>query len=163
MLPGGLLASHGYSVKWNSFVGVCPGSHNLPFEQSADLARRNISNATLRLGALETRIAEHDAGIGALMFHRYVRTKGYQSRYVWTPVASLEMGGESRWISHVVFADGTKERPYAGQRFDRDLRDAFIRYLRSIVDQEQRYIDWQTKRVADWAPRALTPRAREVG
>lgn len=36
MLPNGLLAKHGYPVKWGFFEGVCAGSGRLPFEQSTD-------------------------------------------------------------------------------------------------------------------------------
>lgn len=38
-LPGGRLASHGYTVRWGFFAGVCSGSNQLPLEQSCDYLR----------------------------------------------------------------------------------------------------------------------------
>lgn len=38
MLPYGVLAKHGYKVKFNIFVGVCPGADRKPLEQERSLA-----------------------------------------------------------------------------------------------------------------------------
>ena len=43
-LPGNRLASHGYTVRWGFFSGVCSGSNQLPLEQSCDYLR-NVRDA----------------------------------------------------------------------------------------------------------------------
>ena len=35
-LPGGRLASHGYTVRWGFFSGICAGTNHLPLEESCD-------------------------------------------------------------------------------------------------------------------------------
>ena len=44
-LPNDLLALHGYSVRWNTFIGQCPGSKHEPYEQSCALIKRFIASA----------------------------------------------------------------------------------------------------------------------
>jgi hypothetical protein len=57
-LPGGRMAKHGYTTRWNFFQGVCTGADHLPFEQSIDLIQNAIENAKSRIVALQSRIAE---------------------------------------------------------------------------------------------------------
>ena len=48
-LPGGRLASHGYTIRWGFFAGVCSGSHQLPLEESCDYLRhvRDVVQASI--------------------------------------------------------------------------------------------------------------------
>lgn len=41
-LPNGKLANHGYTVQWSKFQGTCPGSLELPYEQSCDLLKDRL-------------------------------------------------------------------------------------------------------------------------
>lgn len=41
-LPGGKLAKHGYTVEYGFFSGVCPGSHEQPYETSRNLIAKRI-------------------------------------------------------------------------------------------------------------------------
>ena len=41
-LPSGVLAQHGYQIHWHQFSGICKGSGHLPFEQSKDVAEKQI-------------------------------------------------------------------------------------------------------------------------
>ena len=41
-LPSGVLAQHGYQIHWHQFSGICQGSGHLPFEQSKDVAEKQI-------------------------------------------------------------------------------------------------------------------------
>jgi hypothetical protein len=43
-LPGGLLATHGYTVRFGFFSGVCDGSNQLPFEQSKEFAAASLAS-----------------------------------------------------------------------------------------------------------------------
>src|SRR5262245_4567782 len=55
-LPGGgFLSLHGYSVKWNSFMGTCPGSRHLPYEQSCDLLDMEIKAQHAHISDLQHR------------------------------------------------------------------------------------------------------------
>ena len=50
-LPNGVLASHGYQIEWNQFLGICKGTGHAPFEQSKDLAESEIIHCTELLEA----------------------------------------------------------------------------------------------------------------
>lgn len=52
LLPGGRLSLHGYDVRWGFFNGICPGSRELPYEQSADLLPDAIASQALAVGSL---------------------------------------------------------------------------------------------------------------
>src|SRR5215471_7908862 len=53
-LPGGgLLSLHGYSVRWNSFMGTCPGSRELPYEQSCGLLEGEIKAQRAHISHLQ--------------------------------------------------------------------------------------------------------------
>lgn len=168
MLPSGVLAKHGYAVLWSQFSGVCSGSHHAPFEQSIEMVKLFVGRARERRDALLANAEKHESGEGPLMYRRRFRLGAPRgtSFHLWDKVASLEwkhnVERTHRWISEIVFADGSKLATF-GVRSELALREAYVSHLRAEARQQQGYIDWQDRRVADWAPRALTPRAREVG
>jgi uncharacterized protein YeaC (DUF1315 family) len=57
-LPKGVLSKHGYAVRWNQFVGECPGSGHLPYEQSCKLIKSFIANAKESRARIQARIDE---------------------------------------------------------------------------------------------------------
>lgn len=68
-LPGGLLAAHGYRVDYNQFIGVCPGSGHLPYEQSRDqlneyrwqlIAEQRNLTQQLEVGAYDSEVEKYN-------------------------------------------------------------------------------------------------------
>lgn len=166
LLPGGLLAKHGYELSHGFMNGVCRGSGHLPYEQSCDLIQRSIDvHRELAAERRAQAAAQRAKPMGSLECSRKVyhpelssRTRG--SVYLW----------EHGWLAgtdihtfEFVYANGTKrDKLRQGGRAEslaQQMRFAFASALEAIAADDDAYAEEQTRRLASWAPAELLPRA----
>lgn len=171
-LPNGRLAKHGYTVEFNFFNGVCPGSHNLPYEQSCDLlpAQRDHAKATAKSMtkfADECRVLRDPK---AVWVHVYVKSNryGYRGTYVWKQVAPTfekHKSDDSDFTWHTATyqeEDGKMETipTYTEYTIDAIIKkqnsaraDDVVRGAKQFAD----YAIWAQKRIDAWKLAPLTP------
>lgn len=186
-LPDGNLAKHGYNVTWGRFQGTCPGSNHLPWEVNKDLVQGAVESAREQLTTQEALIARIESLVdGAEVY--YSRSYGHDDPNL--PLAlytarGLPRGGYTPERGHLTVIEQTYEFGGGGSYMiihwvsDRDghteklnqrtvaeatkTHNAF--YVKSDLAPHAKflsgYIDWQTKRLAAWAPKPLTPVEKE--
>lgn len=186
MLPSGKLSIHGYQVKWNCFVGTCPGSQELPFEQDKALAERQlgwaekqmmaaISNA-VELETCDTRdtrawVVERDrkniysknmdvVRVLELLPDEVRTNSGYHTR-----VGYMDDEGKVRGVySHHVKARYDAEHHLLWdeltlQAYVREMNNGYSKCSpRFRAEQLNDYIRWMTARLKGWAPKPLKER-----
>jgi len=187
MLPGGRLSLHGYAVKWNCFVGVCPGADHLSFEQDKALAESQLIWAERQMAAaiadaveLETCdvsdprawVTERDRkDIYRVTENRVVRVLELlpdvarsESGY-WTRVGYTDDAGKIHGV-HSNKVDKAYDAEYNAIYDDAHLR-AYVRALndhhadvtyRFRADQLKGYVGWMRGRLKGWAPKPLKER-----
>lgn len=180
-LPGGRLSIHGYTVEWSMFIGTCPGTHGKPFEEAYDLIEAAIGRAEQTIEGLKKAADALDADENPdhVWIYEYQKATwargrrhgGYQWR--WIPVADIAIaevdtsGGYKLYQGTYKQLDGTMSRSqslFGGAGYTRDVTKAYremnatkaAHYRREIPEYE-RYIKWQTERIAAWKPQALKP------
>jgi len=172
----GLLAKHGYTVEWNMFQGVCYGSDHLPFEQSKDLIEDAIQRAEKEAWEVQYEAEELEDNfqpeeVWVQLYHA-ATWENRQSRNEWRKVSKRdltvvahEVDGH-RWLKATYsYKDGNRERGTEigtyehGDLFSKmhaeNLKRAGER--RNRAEKLRQYAKWQRERIANWAPKALTP------
>ena len=161
MLPNGVLARHGYNIRWGWQAGVCSGSDNLPYQESCEMVERSIAWARERAEELNAKAdavlaSQHDEG-----------------NVVWINVYHPELSSRSKgsvrvWEQHEVFPDGgfggyfmnrgKKERLHQGfGTIKATGATAYSRQIRHQAEQLQAYAAEQAERISNWAPAPLLP------
>lgn len=176
--PKGKMAKHGYSVQWNQFVGQCPGSNQLPFEQSKELIDNAIAMALAAARGLKTRAAGVRAGKLGSWFHEYIESDKRLTRmspsYQWTRIVIVEDASGDNWKRTVfeVLNDGTtQKRQLSGNAIrciqqDRQWdqaqeNDQYAKELARDASYREQYAKWQTERIADWKQKPLPARKED--
>ena len=180
-LPGGgLLSLHGYEVRWNSFQGTCPGSRNLPYEQSCDLLAGEVKRqqaTVVRLAAWANEIA---SGKNVFVIEHAPSPKGYGYANVsiereLTPseyeiIATKYSGWTSFKLVWTTIERGNlKAKQRVIDAHDVRSADALIAYANSAkiasinanIDSRKQYIQWLKARITNWKLRDLTALAPE--
>ncbi len=145
-LPCGTLARHGYQVRWNCFVGICPGSLGRPYETSKDLIEAAIVQTDNQIRNLQAEIAKTLANQGPEVLVRDFNQKG------------------KPWVKKTLKLDGgtgTPQQMRYGVRSDEALvryhNEAYARHLGDRVSQLQLYRAWLEARESSWVPAELKP------
>ena len=176
-LPNGKLSKHGYAVMDHYFVGACPGSRNLPFEQSKDLVERHIGGLTNQIDTLTARVADHTAGREPLMALRYYSAGcwiGKASAHRWERVYATDFVSYPHTVR---FETPTGEPPscfrksldrYRSTRWtivhqtsyrnEQDMRAAYVKYLQRTIEELVKFRAWSQERADKWKLRELVPR-----
>jgi len=178
MLPDGVLSKHGYTVDWGFFNGVCPGAGHRPFEKYFDLLAGAISRAEEWRDGLGSRIEDLQTNTDPeTSFGRYYvpyqkagnGKGGY--RYAIVPAASVHesdgrspVRGNGNWVATVI-DNGHEFEAFIAARVDGKTQAQAVlegnqsraKKIAADLAQTEAYIEWQTKRIEDWAPRPLTP------
>lgn len=163
-LPLGVLAQHGYEVKWHQFQGVCVGHGHLPYELSCELLPGLIEAAQIRRKRLEEAQA-------ALRVPTTVNCVDYtfdrrDRRFAFDEAAHIETEtwwtrGDPSGLVHFAVAerDGLRE-PVRSYLVTSGVTDALslanairLRNADAIepdIKAETIYIKWQQRRLADW-------------
>lgn len=176
LLPAGVLSLHGYTVQWSFFNGICSGARHLPFEQSKDLIEASIERARQGRTAQKALAAQLRQPVPADATAAWVRvfhgSTKYGSDYRWHLV---ELTRTEKVIHDTTYANFTYPNPakdgqtvgfqgyevgynstYAeaiaklNERKATEVHDALVKQLTA-------YIKWQQDRIANWAPKPLTP------
>lgn len=168
-LPSGVLSKHGYTVDFGWFNGVCMGAGHLPFEKSTDLIERCIESAKQSIERLTAEIAELKTATDYVWLHIYVgaRTRN-GSAYRWTKYNRADIrvetyGDEGQFEKyHVEFEaygyNGPRTKKHeVGSYTTNTLNEAitksnesYAKTLQRQVEQAEKYIAWQQKRIEGW-------------
>lgn len=183
MLPNGKLAKHGYTVEFNFFNGVCPGSHNLPYELSCDLlpAQRDAAKETAKRMtkfAAETRALRDPK---AVWIHEYKKSEryGYSGTYVWRQVEinfiwTKFSDGEGEYLTvNYIGLDGKTQdaKPHDSFAKTREgqielvyvsLNGAKAKEVLAVAKQHADYAVWAQNRIDGWKLAELTPIAADA-
>lgn len=172
-LPNDRLSLHGYEVRWNCFVGDCPGSRGLPFEKSIDLIEAAIARAKkvaaeLRADAPVVRANRDPKGVEMTVYRMDARRvsdgapmpqgrydgSSFQTRGTLAKTASGFSFTFTRGDEYVVelgitkgYYPGDKLEPVV-EKFRAREADALV----SLAKSHEEYAAWQTKRIAGWVP-----------
>lgn len=164
-LPSGVLSNHGYTVKWNMFEGICPGSRKLPYELSCELIKSQvpvIQERLKNLGQKRIQLLSSSTEPKAWV-HVYLKSI---NKYLWKEV---ELTKESRecnshqWkVVIMCFSDEGKEIREeinkAGVDSSLPILDIATnlnhKYVLSCLDsrikQMQDYLVWCERRISEW-------------
>lgn len=165
LLPGGVLAKHGYELSHGFMNGVCMGAGHLPFEVSCDLIESTIRNAVAMAAARrEQADAQLAKPMGSLECSRLVyhpelssRTRG--SVRLWE---HGELQGTDVTNFEFVYAGGTKrDKLHRGGRPESiamDMRRDYASALLRMAADHDAYAEAQRKRIENWQPVELSPR-----
>ena len=168
MLPGGVLAKHGYTVRHRGeggyFTGTCSGSGNLPFEISKDLIDESTAWAERCVSDLDRQIAELKATDPATtsiawlhVYHPELSSHRFGSCYLWEKhELSTTEGGRLFYLDR----HGKPVHLHTFNSIEREVRDGVAGRLRereSVRADMTRYIARQQRRIRDWKPQPLQP------
>lgn len=174
-LPEGVLAKHGYTVRFSFFEGTCWGSGHKPFEQDISLIKGAIERAK-------------DDGISQLQTAQQL-LNDWNPTHVWINIwnkGNWNVRGHNEWkhikieeltTEHGVLFYGVDAPESEGSSrhrietygaYDRDpamQRILQYRYLNARYAEERitrakqlrGYVYWQTERIKGWKPKKLEP------
>jgi len=171
-LPGGKLAQHGYTVYWGCFDGTCNGSDELPFEQDKFLVDKAIADATVyREDLVKTikELREDTNPAKARVQFQKVRYGDYESAWVDTNTITKadSLQGAGHWVAPIIRYDGLRSLQYEAVLGNyRAIPTATqAAYLCNVEHADRlegnslyditKYIEWQKRRIQDWAVRPL--------
>lgn len=166
-LPSGCLSKHGYHKTWGCFMGVCPGTSQLPLEVSCDYIHACIARAEKSIEVLKGLIEQvKQATFEAVPVQEYVPAT-WQSRKSYTRWTTGTLSEDGRTITFKTVAGKVEHKrsdwtvgDIEGTWRDRALRHAVRSRVRAYeveVKRNQEYIAWQQERVATWKPGTLEP------
>lgn len=161
-LPGNRLSLHGYTTKWGFFSGVCNGAEAQPFELSKDLIAAQVDAVKAAIVRTQADLAELATTTAyAWVQERVPGTHGGPGGFNdqrWRKIARADLstpndGREIVWTG----LDGKTNRKhiYGARSLDEAVMEANeqrAHEVRGDLKQMQQYVEWQTRRMADWAP-----------
>lgn len=168
MLPGGVLAKHGYTVQHRGqggyFTGACSGSGNLPFEISKDLIDKSIAWAQRCVADVDRQIAELKATDPATtniawlhVYHPELSSRRFGSCYFWE---KHELSKNDGWRVFYLDRAGKPVQRHSWKSIEEEVRDGLAGRLRErdgVREELVHYIARQQRRIRDWTPKPLTP------
>jgi hypothetical protein len=165
-LPRFLLSIHGYSVKWNCFVGTCPGSRHQPYELSANLLPSRVKMARHEAALLKANAAAARAETTAEPPMVWVLERTHEhgkttSRWMKLFVCGVTVTGNAYYGAIDWTTDGKKFTartsgngkltPVAYQN------EQYAATLDRDAKHYDEYAEWCEKRVASWKLVPLKP------
>lgn len=187
MLPGGVLSKHGYTKKWGFFNGICTGAEHQPFELSKDRIAGAVAAMQLTITAVEREI-EGLCNPGALVNagnEAQVRVYGSYSGYIWTKcqirvvTQTYGTGADAFTRHHPEYLEVKLHPSQIGETVEKWHRTTvygeeaeqitlnqwvawyntkYAKHLERVNSQRRSWVQWQTARLKNWAPKPLTPR-----
>ena len=145
-LPSGVLSKHGYTVQWGFFEGVCSGHGKQPFELSCDDIALFVKQVRAQLA--RTQAERHELLTGPVSY--WVREITTRNWVRFSDLAAANGHTETKTKRHGKDELISSNKPSSVAQYVEYTHD------RLIADMEK-YIEWQAERVANWAPKALTP------
>lgn len=166
-LPNGKLSLHGYTVQWNQFIGDCPGSKHLPYEQSTNLIEGAIKTHERAAVALIERAAETEAEtttvwVNESTYNRNIGRTTYAQRQL--PVAEVKFSSfRATWLGLDGKTKETNIEAYTAPDTEgvKQLNGAKAKQFRRAAEGHTTYVKWLNERLAKWTPKELTPVVEE--
>ena len=164
MLPGGVLSDHGYEIRDGWRRGSCMGTGHKPYEESTNLIQLSIDRAIASAASKRQRAADELAvPMGALecwrkVYHPELSNRSRGSVYLWH---KGRVEGERFNLDFVYEGKRDSLRgagPHTAERVAQDGREAYAHSLLASANRSNAYAEAQTRRIADWQPKPLTPR-----
>lgn len=169
-LPSGVLSKHGYTVDWGFFNGVCQGAGHAPFEKSTDAIEGVIESVKERLVLIKEVREDRLENRETLFVTMKLRTRAG------TKHRTVELGADQVKINHYNsgldsdYTESTIDGVWkvahinTGNAMGKEIADyiqgANVEYVEQVTDRRiadmERYIVWQTERVANWVEQDLT-------
>jgi hypothetical protein len=169
-LPGGAVATHGYTTRFGFFEGTCDGSGYLPFEESCGQIQAKVSRVKHAIQENTNIAYRPETGIGQDETRAWVQiyTTGRMGRLskVWVErEVSWISPGEGRITLERYDAVQTRTRiDFYGPEQTAGRNDMILKLnrkyaevLRSRVRELASYVEWQEKRLAAWERKPLRP------
>lgn len=163
-LPGGVLAKHGYHLRWGWMAGECRGSGHLPIEQSKSLIDESIAWAERRSQELMHQANEailEAQGDGnkawVRVYHRELSSRSRGSVWLWEQREIFRNGGFGGW-----YLDGDGKQHVIHKRFESirpEGASSYAAHLRRDAGELISYRDEQMSRAAAWEQKPPLPRA----
>ena len=172
-LPGGVMAKHGYTTRFNFFEGVCPGSDHEPYELSCDRIQDAADRAKSSSEALTQEASKwrgKDTGDTAWVRHDPKPTfdvKNPRSHWLQAKLSQIDRHS----VTNTVYDPGPNVRTEPRTRtvsadygvkktinqVSKDQNSKYADHLTGIAKQHQDYIGYAAQRIKDWKPKPLRP------
>lgn len=170
----GKLAKHGYSVRWNMFVGTCSGSEHLPYEQSCEQIKPVVAGLNRDIAGLVERadgLRQPATEPKAYFYHYVLSNTRVKSHYAWIEVTVEEREGTLGWAIDSKWNAGKPQpwmpayRQSAGinrhgdtvltlaTRMNARRADAFDRERHNL----ESFVGWLRDRLTSWKLTELEP------
>jgi hypothetical protein len=177
-LPDGRLSLHGYTTRWGFFSGTCSGARELPWELDSSLVAGGILSAQAQRDSMAKRVAELKADRNpAKVFVKWYSRHDYKYKTAWVDtdtIVEADRGYMSSWVAPVTVEAGTRGGrnryreeaiatlgPRNGSTAMEAAYKANVQHADAIEKRDitsvDRYIEWQTVRLANWTVRPLRP------
>jgi hypothetical protein len=152
-LPNELLSNHGYTVDWNIFNGICPGSRNQPYEKSCELIKIQIPRVQQQIVELAARIEQIASRSGTVGWQKLFEDSRCQWQEVEFTLKDCWIGYKAKNIvkNAYAFASGATAEEFA-RSSDRTYID---RILTPRLKALREYLEWCEKRVEQWTLQPL--------
>ena len=145
-LPNGVLSKHGYTVHWGFFQGVCSGHAKQPFELSCDDIALVVEKVRAQLA--RTQAERHELLTGPVSY--WVREITTRNWVRFSDLAAANGHTETKTNRHGKDVLISSNKPSSVAQY--------VEYaIDTLIADMEKYIEWQTERMANWAPKALTP------
>ncbi len=165
-LPNGRLSTHGYSVKYQMFAGICMGSQNLPYELSCELVKQSIIDSQ---GLLENLISVQKRLLDTNNQPEYAWFQCYDkksSKYFWEKieisvvdeVCKYRIYGEHDKGEYLSFSLKSRVSVYSESpsTLKRRLNLTYVeREIKPQIKELEEYIKVQRLRVINWKEASL--------
>jgi hypothetical protein len=155
-LPKGTLSTHGYTVQWQMFLGICRGTGSLPYEQSRELIATLIEEVKGEIAHLTKNENENYTFYRSIRRSLTDRFKSADPERV-TVVGEEHVSGDYKWMKfYFLGTDGTRKEISADYSIEtvlgmiNKLRSYDADGVRSRIKQLEAYVTWQEGRYKNW-------------
>ena len=173
-LPGGLMAKHGYTTRFNFFEGTCHGSDHLPYELSCDRIQAAADHAKTQAGKLTAEAKKWrgaDTGNTAWVQHTpkpSFALKNPQSHWIQAELSQEDVRGQRhtkythgpdvRTVPHnntvsIDYSHPKKSLP----DIVKEQNNKYADHLSGVAKQHSDYLGYAAQRIKDWKPKPLRP------
>lgn len=161
LLPNGVLARHGYNIRFGWQSGTCSGSDHLPYQESCALIEESIEwsrrqAAALRDKAIAVRDSARDGSDKAWIhvYHPELSSRTHGSVYLWEEVVVVK--NEHFGAHYVRFGKKTELNRVFAQIKPEGAR-CYADEISRCADNLYEYAEEQFARITNWAPAPLLP------
>ena len=166
-LPDGQLSLHGYTTRWGFFSGTCSGARELPWELDSSLVADAVLSAQAQRDSMAKRVAELKADRNpAKVRVQWYSRDDYKYKTAWVDTDTIVEGDMGYWVAPITAPWGTEAIARVGQNmyestaieaaYKANVQHADLIEQREITSVD-RYIEWQTVRLAKWTVKPLRP------